>query len=64
VARKAWWLARKARSGGEKTQACAVGAALRLGPNLVRVRVSNVQVLFGQGEDKSMRFGVDMGLVF
>lgn len=45
-------------------QACAVGAALRLGPNLVRVRVSNVQVLFGQGEGKSMRFGVDMGLVF
>jgi len=28
---------------------------LRLGPNLVRVRVSNVQVLFGQGEGKSMR---------
>jgi len=37
---------------------------LRLGPNLVRVRVSNVQVLFGQGEGKSMRLGVDMGLVF
>lgn len=42
----------------------STGAALRLGPLMTRARISNVQLLSGQGSGKSVGFGVDMGIVF
>lgn len=49
---------------GKDGVSVSTGAALRLGPLMTRARISNVQLLFGEGAGKSVGFGVDMGIVF
>lgn len=53
-----------ANLAGSDGLSVSTGGALRLGPMVTRARVSNVQVLFGEGSGKSMGFGMDMGIVF
>lgn len=50
--------------GGHDGFSVSTGAALWLGPAVTRTRISNVQVLFGEGSGKSMGYGVDVGIVF